>query len=198
MVYIDGFNLYFGLKEKGWKCYYWLDISLLCHTLLRPDQKLVGIKYFTARVQAPLDKKKRQSYYLRALSTTSDIKLFYGKYETAIQECPNCHNSVKIPVEKMSDVQMATHLITDAFDNNFDVALVVTGDKDIVPAIEICKEKFPVKRIVSVFPPMRSCDDLRFTSDAYIHVTEQVLKKSMFPDIINKGGQVIERPKEWY
>ena len=25
-VYIDGFNLYYGLKSKGWSRYYWLDL----------------------------------------------------------------------------------------------------------------------------------------------------------------------------
>ncbi len=25
IVYIDGFNLYFGLKSKGWRRYFWLN-----------------------------------------------------------------------------------------------------------------------------------------------------------------------------
>ena len=28
-AYIDGFNLYFGLKSKGWRRYYWLDLRAL-------------------------------------------------------------------------------------------------------------------------------------------------------------------------
>ena len=50
ITYIDGFNLYFGLKEKGWRKYYWLDVQLLSHTLLRNYQDLVRTKYFTARL----------------------------------------------------------------------------------------------------------------------------------------------------
>ena len=34
--YIDGFNLYFGLKDKGWKRYYWLDLAALSGALLKP------------------------------------------------------------------------------------------------------------------------------------------------------------------
>ena len=29
IAYIDGFNLYFGLKSKGWKRYYWRDLERL-------------------------------------------------------------------------------------------------------------------------------------------------------------------------
>jgi len=29
ITYIDGFNLYFGLKSKDWQRYYWLNLQLL-------------------------------------------------------------------------------------------------------------------------------------------------------------------------
>lgn len=50
IVYIDGFNLYFGLKSKGWRRYFWLNPQRLTENLLKPGQKLVFTKYFTARV----------------------------------------------------------------------------------------------------------------------------------------------------
>jgi hypothetical protein len=40
ICYIDGFNLYFGLREKGWKKYYWLDLKRLTEKLLKPRQSL--------------------------------------------------------------------------------------------------------------------------------------------------------------
>ena len=50
IVYIDGFNLYFGLKSKGWRRYFWLNPQKLIENLLKPGQRLVFTKYFTARV----------------------------------------------------------------------------------------------------------------------------------------------------
>ena len=38
MTYIDGFNLFFGLKSKGWRRYYWYDPRLLSEHLLKPGQ----------------------------------------------------------------------------------------------------------------------------------------------------------------
>ena len=47
IVYIDGFNFYYG-AVKGTP-YKWLDLEALCRRLLPKDQ-IVKIRYFTARV----------------------------------------------------------------------------------------------------------------------------------------------------
>jgi hypothetical protein len=78
IAYIDGFNLYFGMKSKGWKRFYWLDLPELVRQLLKTDQQLVDAKYFTSRISASLsdpDKSKRQNIYLDALGRfgTQDI-----------------------------------------------------------------------------------------------------------------------------
>jgi hypothetical protein len=44
IVYVDGFNLYFGLKSKKWQRYYWLNPRLLAENLLKPGQTLVAVK----------------------------------------------------------------------------------------------------------------------------------------------------------
>ena len=38
IVYIDGFNLYFGLKEKKWKKFYWLNLKKLAKSLVKKEQ----------------------------------------------------------------------------------------------------------------------------------------------------------------
>ena len=40
IVYIDGFNLYYGLRSMGWRHYLWLDLRQLSENLLRPPQRL--------------------------------------------------------------------------------------------------------------------------------------------------------------
>ena len=71
VAYIDGFNLYYGMRERGWKRYYWLGVALLMLGLLQPHQTLASVIYFTARVSATEDdpgKPHRQNTYLEALS----------------------------------------------------------------------------------------------------------------------------------
>ncbi len=53
IVYIDGFNLYYGLRSKGWKHFYWLNLQKVARHLLKPNQTLVATKYFTAKVGFP-------------------------------------------------------------------------------------------------------------------------------------------------
>lgn len=41
IAYIDGFNLYFGLKKSTGRKYYWLDLHALATRLLKRDQQLI-------------------------------------------------------------------------------------------------------------------------------------------------------------
>ncbi len=74
--YIDGFNLYFGLKAKRLERFLWLDVQALSTSLCVHDQILVATNYFTSRVSGPADKAKRQNTYLEALQTLSNLSLF--------------------------------------------------------------------------------------------------------------------------
>ena len=76
VAYIDGFNLYFGLKSKGWRRYYWLDLQKLVQNLLKADQRLASTRYFTARISGPPDKQKRQSTFIEALETLTNFQVY--------------------------------------------------------------------------------------------------------------------------
>ena len=45
VVYIDGFNLYFGMVEAGFNNCKWLNIEKLVQSYLTPNQHLVAIKF---------------------------------------------------------------------------------------------------------------------------------------------------------
>ncbi|MBA7646835.1 hypothetical protein ES703_54601 [subsurface metagenome] len=198
IAYVDGFNLYFGLRDKGWRRYYWLDIKLLCQNLLRSHQHLILVKYFTSRIKASPDKRKRQSAYIEALNTVQGIKLYYGKYQLNPSECRNCGHKEEIPEEKMTDVRLAVEMVSDAYQNKYDTAFLVSGDIDLVPSVEIIRSQFPHKRVIVIFPPLRTTDELRGVANGYLHITESLLTKSLFPEQITKlGGQVLKRPLQW-
>ena len=46
IVYVDGFNFYYGLKSKKWKMCYWLDLVSFFNSFLKSYQELVGVNYF--------------------------------------------------------------------------------------------------------------------------------------------------------
>lgn len=47
IVYVDGFNLYFGMMQAGFSYCRWLNVKNLALTLLQSHQQLIEVKYFT-------------------------------------------------------------------------------------------------------------------------------------------------------
>jgi hypothetical protein len=92
VAYVDGFNLYFGLKATGFKRYHWLDVVALAGNLLKADQTLVATHYFTARIRdngrnGP--DQKRQNQYLEALQHQG-ANCQYGHYLEKPRQCRGC------------------------------------------------------------------------------------------------------------
>ena len=82
-AYVDGLNLYYGLKSAGWRRYYWLDLRQLVEKFLRPNQRLAVVRYFTAAfLPDPYDPQRhiRQDTYLQALATLPDLHIQYGHH----------------------------------------------------------------------------------------------------------------------
>jgi hypothetical protein len=76
IAYVDGHNLYYGLRSKGWKRFYWLNIQSLASQFLKPHQNLVMTKYFTTVIKQPEAKRRRQAAFLDALQTLSDYQIY--------------------------------------------------------------------------------------------------------------------------
>lgn len=88
IVYVDGFNLYYGvLKHSAHK---WLDLQRLFE-LLRPDDDIQAIKYFTSLVE-PGPHRDRQAVLLRALRTLPLVQPIFGlfKRKKITCRCPGC------------------------------------------------------------------------------------------------------------
>jgi len=198
ITYVDGFNLYFGLKSKKWQRYYWLNISKLAHNLLKPDQTLVHTKYFTALVKDPPDKQQRQKIFLEALGTLQNTTIYYGKYQMNPRCCPRCNYQDFVPSEKMTDVNIATEMMADAFQDKFDVALLISADSDLSRAVQKIQAIFPHKYVVAVFPPGRFSSELKAVARVNFQLGRGKISDSLFPDeIIKVDGYKLIKPKQW-
>jgi len=198
IAYVDGFNLYFGLKSRGWRRYYWLNVHALCENLLLPTQQLVRTRYFTSRVSAPAGKVKRQATYLEAIQTVAKCETSFGHYLVNPRTCRRCGYVDQVPTEKMTDVNIATELLTDAFQNAFDTALLVSTDSDLTAPISAMRRFFPAKRAVIGFPPGRFSVTLRNTAHAHLIIGRKKIADSQFPNEVRKAdGFVLRRPAGW-
>jgi hypothetical protein len=98
----------------------------------------------------------------------------------------------------MTDVNMAINLIADVIENVYDVALVITADSYLVPAIKLAKKINPEKKIVVFFPPERSSVNLAKVADVTRSIFENRIAKSIFPDVVlRQDGFELKRPPEW-
>jgi uncharacterized LabA/DUF88 family protein len=200
IVYIDGFNLYFGLKAMNWKRSYWLDYPRYANVLAASltDVVLVSTKYFTARVKSPADKVKRQGNYLDALTLRGNIEIIYGDYREEDFQCTGCNRPNFKDKEKQTDVSIAVELIMDAYRDQFDVAILISGDSDLVPAIKAVKEINPQKQIIACFPPKRHSKEIKRLTNGEIHINEIDLRNCQLPNEIQAlNGYVIKRPDSW-
>ena len=196
--YYDGFNLYFGLRSKYDRKYLWLDLNHLSNLMLKNGQQISKIKYFSARLTKPPSKVKRQTNYIEALESLEVIEIFYGQYLTHEHICPKCNHKEIIPTEKMTDVNIATELLVDGFNNEFDVAIIISADSDLVGPIKQLKNLFPQKKIVIAFPPDRDSFELRKNANAYFRIGKQKFQQSQFPNpVISLKGYPLYKPESW-
>lgn len=201
VTYIDGFNLYFGLRSKGWRKYYWLDIHQLSLSLLRPGQQLAAVHYFTARIRANghnVEDIRRQSLYIEALQTLPDTTLHFGHYLDKPRRCRQCGALWMGYEEKMTDVNIASQMLSDAFDDRFDTALIVSADSDLTTPVSKVRQRFPAKRVVIAEPPGRHSTALCNVASGYFTIGEAKFRASQLPDQVQRAdGFVLSRPIHW-
>lgn len=199
-VYIDGFNLYFGIKSKmktlGWTNCLWLDLYSLSNSLIKSHQEVVICKYFTALIMGNTSKQRRQNTYIEALSTLPDLKILYGEYKNRNQKCRICKNTYQKPEEKMTDVNIAVEMLKDAYTDKFDTAFVISADSDLVPPIKAVKALG--KKVIAAFPPRNKSEAIKNNVDAHFTIARKKLTTNQLPDkVTSNNNYVLEKPLRW-
>ena len=212
IVYIDGFNLYYGLLRNSQNK--WLDVVAFANTLLpRPDEHdILAVKYFTARVNydpAEPTTQMRQAAYLSALAAYSPelsiiegyYKRFRARYPFAKEPCKSCDKVSVATVwkteEKRSDVNIASQMFIDHMERNFDCIVLVSGDTDLIAPLYYLKKRTG-KSIIVFNPHERPSEELRAVSTYYKHIPRGLPAKCQLSDtVITPNGRTIHRPAAW-
>ncbi len=197
-LYVDGFNLYFGLRSRKLQRYLWLNLHTLGTSLLNPRQQLLQIKYFTARVSGPPDKRARQSTFIEALETLPNLSIYYGKFQVNPATCLCCGATTGVPNEKQTDVNIAVEMLCDGFGDHYDTAILLSADSDLTAPIRAIRQTFPAKRVVVAFPPGRYSADLKAIAHGSFTIGRAKLAHSQFPDkVVKADGYTVVRPEKW-
>jgi len=204
-IYIDGFNLYYrALKGTPHKL---LDFRSLFTKVLQPHHQILKIKYFTALVQAKaFDQQKpiRQKTYLRALEKHNpEVEIYYGHFLSNPVRAPLANpdsggpRTVEIikTEEKGSDVNLAVHMLNDAWLNCYDCAVVVSNDSDLAESMRLIKHHH--QKLIGLITPGKShpSQQLKQHADFVRRIRTGALAASQFPSPI--PGTSLHKPQGW-
>lgn len=222
-VYIDGFNLYYGLLRGT--SYKWLDLERFCDQLL-PKNTVRKIFYFTAKVDArphDPDQPTRQLAYLNALTTLPRVEVHLGTFMTSVisqvvvDTDPATGRYLRQggkPVlkldaagapekvwaykseEKGSDVNLAAHLLRDAYRGACQCAVIISNDSDLLTPIRMAKADCGLT--IGLVPPRsKGSVELKRLADFKIDPRTQWLASSQLPDPITLASGAVHKPANW-
>lgn len=205
VVYVDGYNLYYGCLRKT--PYKWLNIHALCCAVL-PKNDIRAVRYFTAQVGGTPrdpDPPTRQQTYFRALRTVPQVSIHLGHFlthEVAMPDAADWQAGRYTPrrviktEEKGSDVNIATHLLIDAFDDAFDVAVIVSNDSDLKEPISVVRNRF--HKAIGILNPQAKVSRALLPLAHFVKpIRSGALANAQFPALMQDAQGPFHKPPRW-
>ena len=173
-IFIDGNNFYHGLKKIYGNSKSYMDFDFDEFTkFLTKDREIVNIFYYNA----PLDRTKNLEKYKGQQKFFEKIKKI-PKFNLIL--CKLVKRKIKKTGEfyyiiKEDDIHMAVDMVEGAADNKFDVAIVVSGDGDFVPAVKAVKRRGKI--VENVYFKKSFSRNLKQNCDKALELAKEILDK---------------------
>lgn len=212
--FIDGFNLYHSIaNRKNLHKYKWLNLWHLSQSLLLPQETLADVFYFTAYTDwNPARKKRHQDYVL--INESVGCKVILGKFlqkdRISMVECNTpcrsgekkfCGKKFLAHEEKMTDVNIAVNIVKAAALKTYDSIYLLSGDNDLIPALETAREISQSLRLRVVLPiNARAKNIMDFCQNnnlKHMKIKERTLAAAQFSDPFIVNGQSYSKPAHW-
>ena len=207
IAYIDGLNLYYGdLRRRP--ALKWLNPLAMVEKLL-PQEDIQLVRYFSAltiRTPSDPDAPARQAVYLRALRTIPSLTIHEGRMavrtKTGVvlpKSTPPQIATLEVFEEKRTDVNIASHLLLDAFEGRYDTAIVVSNDSDLATPIEMVASTLN-KRVITVNPDsdQKLSRELSAAATRSLRtINPTVLRDCQFPDEMTDLQGTIRRHRSY-
>ncbi len=126
MIFVDGSNLFHACEDLGVRIDYGKLKDLL--TNAKPDRRLIRAHFYGS---TPKAKRPEQEAFYK--------KLQYMGWEVKIYPLRESGAEGRLK-EKEVDISLVTDMLLYGHRDLYDVAILVTGDKDYRPAIKAVKE----------------------------------------------------------
>lgn len=208
IAYIDGFNMYHGIRRNLSESNQWLDYRKLVQHYLWKTDELVGIVYFTAEPRWDKVKIAQHNTYLDVLKKHLGIHIVSGNYTSVSKTFISWKHPVIDPAnaivkpkkftyktfeEKQTDVNMALTIFDDGIMDRYDKTLLFTGDSDIAPSIQRVK-RYKTKEFVSILPIGWRGRVISGICDSHHSITAEVLQSCLLPESVEVFGKRLKNP----
>ncbi|MCW2539384.1 MAG: hypothetical protein JWN95_1109 [Frankiales bacterium] len=208
-AYVDGFNLYYGIKHKFGRRYRWLDVVELVRRL-RPDDDIAVVRYFTAVVKGEPAAAANQIEYVEAMQahcgSVLDVQRGWfkprgiGPCRTCGQhfEC-GCPRRFRTCEEKETDVALGASMVEDAAAGLGNLTLLISADSDFAPAVRSIKRLDVQRAVILAMPPGNLKPHKRFSNVGSFNINETALRHAQLPQAVTEPmtGRVRVRPSKW-
>ncbi len=174
-VFIDGSNFYNGLRDNVGR----MDVDFYRFGERLAEMaggQLLRIYYYNAKVDPEFDpdNHEKQQRFITHLAHTPHLTLRLGKlvyYQVRSDDNTRKHYAV----EKGLDVKLALDLVKLAVNRACEVAVIVSGDKDLSEVVEYGKEMG--LEVVSAFFPRGLSESLATSADKVFYFNEDMLRR---------------------
>ncbi len=156
-VFIDGQNLYYRLREDGYATNRWSEgewssfLGQLC-----PAENLVEVYYYNAELPESHPRHEQQLSYLERMDSHPDITVRRGYVR---RQGGEMH-------EKRVDSLIVADMVSLAYENAYDIAILLSGDEDFVPAVEAVQKLGKQVRVVC--SEQNLAQELEDAADQYV------------------------------
>jgi uncharacterized LabA/DUF88 family protein len=211
-TYVDGFNLYFGMRSCYCRKHLWLDVVEMTR-YLRPKDQVVKVRYFTAIVKGEPTAAENQFDYMEAMRAHNGplLDVHVGRFkERPIRQCRRCGQSYTCDCgrpyrtleEKGTDVALGAMMVADAARGLADTTVLVSADTDLAPALAAVRLVAPEQRIFIALPPGNKAPSRHLMSPGnlgHFFIKEAALRDAQLPDVVHDAatGRTLVRPAKW-
>lgn len=159
-IFIDGSNLYHSLKKY--------KIKIRLEDLIKKlesKREIIKVYYYTALFNKNVNEEihLKHKKFIEKLNKIENFEVILCN----LKEIKTKDNKSSFQI-KGDDIHLATDLIRGVYEDKYDIAIIVSGDEDFIPAIKLVQEKG--KKVVNAFFPKSSSYLLKNMCDASINL----------------------------
>ncbi len=137
-IFIDGKNFYKSLRAHDPNIIidYKKFAQWLCNKVGGENARMVGAYYYTGYAPDSGSPSEKLHHFLEGLDRQEGYNVRYSPLIYRKMTCKHCGKEIRYTTEKRVDTRLVSEILQLGAVDAFDVAVLISGDQDFVPAVK--------------------------------------------------------------